>query len=472
MTNSRVGSREAITQLMEKKNWDRRDLAVRAGVSFRTMENVLGGRNVRFQTLRNIAVALETDVSTITSVDPEDFPERVSDDMRPNNRRSIEQPKKTQVPRLVGMTRKRFGVLTQGAGRTRRAAEPNVQAIPVLLLSILWNYQSAGSSNQSSWAVKESATLKGDLGTAREKPGLGVAIVTTEIASIAFGKEAATRIDQCIAWGLGRTQSNPPYQIQEPIIDYINYAEIGLAPDFRHTLAFAVILARAHRHLHYLDAYVRLALERQQEDGGWPSDSVTTVSPVFTSFYATELLYLASIDARLATTIRASVPHALAKSIAWLMEHRNAQGLWSSTVFEKFEWDGPFTTAWVLHRLLQTSKTKVNRWSQCLDDAVFLMIRKAAQSDTWSTSSPAQRIRIEARIAAAAARARSLPGLSPRSSDAIETYLGAWKRGAEEWVSGQPLEEIDVATATFMLWGLVSERGLSKFARDLLRQDG
>ena len=59
--------------------------------------------------------------------------------------------------------------------------------IPLRLLSYIWEYPTLGDP-QKSWAVKESAILKGDLVSACKMPGLGIAIFSTELALKAFGE--------------------------------------------------------------------------------------------------------------------------------------------------------------------------------------------------------------------------------------------------------------------------------------------
>jgi hypothetical protein len=73
---------------------------------------------------------------------------------------------------------------------------------PRSLLDFIWAYPLAGEA-EASWAVKEGETLQGNLGTARERPALGVAIVTTELALLAFGDSA-------------RAAHRPMYQLGGP----------------------------------------------------------------------------------------------------------------------------------------------------------------------------------------------------------------------------------------------------------------
>ena len=336
-------------------------------------------------------------------------------------------------------------------------------SLPARLLAFIWSYPLTGE-NEASWAVKESTALRGDLGTARENPALGVAIVTTELALAAFGDVANSRIDLCVSWGVGHAQRHPPYQMlaanREPIHD-----EKVVKVDFRHTLAFAVILARTRKQRDYLLSHVRLALARQCEDGGWPSDSVMTISPVFTAFYGIELLHLASADSSIPVEISNAIPAARENALKWLMNQSGSDGLWSSSVFRDFAWDRVFTAAWVLHRLAQTANVAVDGWRQCLDDAAFVMIQQALDSQSWLGASEAQRHRVEARIAAAASRAQLIPGLSSRSVDSLQLYLGSWVERAKHWLARLPADELDVGTAAFLVDAMVPTERLRELGR-------
>jgi len=348
--------------------------------------------------------------------------------------------------------------------------EPGFQSkwpIAARLLSFVWSYPFSGE-NQASWAVKESAVLKGELGAARDQPGLGVAIVTTELAFAAFGDAADSRVERCISWGVARAERQPPHRIVVEVRDPITFRVLEVKPDFRHTLAFAVVLARARRHYSYLESHLRLVLQLQRNDGGWPPDSVATTSEVFTAFYAVELLHLAESDLAIPQTIRDGVPAARGRGLNWLMQNRGPDGLWLSGVLTTFAWDGALATAWILHRLSQTSNLPVDGWRACLDDALFAAIQQALDPQTWAGSTEAQRYRVEARIAAATSRARRIAGLSARSRDAARLYLGSWTERSEDWVGRLPSDEMDVGTAAFIIDGIVPGEQLRELGSRVL----
>jgi len=342
-------------------------------------------------------------------------------------------------------------------------------SISVRLLSLIWSYP-LGEGNQASWAVKESAVLKGNLGSARDEPGLGVAIVTTELALTVFGEAANSRIDRCISWGVENAEKEPPYRVFGGLRDKSSWATVE-KPDIRHTLAFAVILARSRRYYTYLESYVRLAVELQRDDGGWPEDSVVTVSPVFTAFYATELLHLAAADEQFSQASRRAASEGRDRGVEWRMKDCDADGLWSTGVLSSFGWDKILASAWVLHRLAQTADIEVAGWKGCLDRALLSIVRKASTTETWDNSSESQRQRVEARIAASVERGSRIKGLSLATSEASDLFLAAWKTKAVRWVTQLPPEELDVATAAFLLEGLTTTGQLQGLAELIVRSD-
>jgi hypothetical protein len=99
------------------------------------------------------------------------------------------------------------------------------------------------------------------------------------------------------------------------------------------------------------------------------------------------------------------------------------------------------------------------------------MIEVASAPETWAGATEAHRYRVEARVAAAVCRARHISQLSARSIEAARLYEGAWKARAEDWVSRQPTEQIDVGTAAFLVWGLVPEERLNDLGRIVLSID-
>lgn len=249
------------------------------------------------------------------------------------------------------------------------------EPLPFRLLSLIWNYPLAGG-NQSSWAVKESSVLRGDLKSAIEKPGLGIALFSTELAIAVFGEPAKSRIDACINWGLSRTQSEPPYlmYVEDPITSNPN-----LATDFRHTLALSIILARTQQHMSHLTHYLRLTLDSQREDGGWSPGNGITVSEEFTVLYAVELLTLCHDIESLPKESREKTDFARKRAIDWVIRHSEKNALWKTGVFN-YPWGSLHMTAWVLHRLVPLIELSNESWIECVRQSLSSMIQGAVDS--------------------------------------------------------------------------------------------
>lgn len=343
-----------------------------------------------------------------------------------------------------------FGV---GIGLERRADdESHVDSAPDRLLRLVWQYPLEGEA-QASWAVKESSVLRGNLGTARERPGLGVSIIAADLALRAFEGEASERLDGCVAWALGRRQKDEPYYILSEQLNPVSSA-IELKPDFRHTLAFAVLLQLTGRCPEYLAEYIAGAVNGQQPDGGWAPGSGMTVSEVFTVLYATELMHGASCAESCSDEFRRRARDARDRALEWLARHRNQDQLWESRVLKEYRWDGVLGTAWVLHRLSEIAGSSAS-WRAVVEASLKAMVERALDPATWAGIARDQRNRVEARIAAGAARAARAP-LSDQSCRLARTYVGGWRANAERWVTALPNEELDLATALFALDGMLS----------------
>jgi transcriptional regulator with XRE-family HTH domain len=353
---------------------------------------------------------------------------------------------------------------------------PRHRELAAELLSQVWSYPLRGAT-EASWAVKESDVLRGDLGTAREDPGLGVAIITTELALKAFGSSAcAGRIAGCTSWAMAKTERNAPHRLVGQIRDRRENVVIEERPDFRHTVAFAVVLARAKPEHSYLQSYVELVLDAQRAHahGGWPAESLRTISPVMTACYAVELLHLVLLNPLIPDGLRAKIPSAIDKGLAWLMKLRtesSVQGLWTSPILDQYAWDGLWVTAWLLHRLALIGGVHVPGWQECLEDAFSQMIEVARAPRTWTSSDDAQRFRVETRVGAAVAKILLSERLSKRSREAALIYAQSWKARAEGWAKRQRLQEMDVATAAFLVWGLAAESDFERLGRVVLEHE-
>lgn len=348
-------------------------------------------------------------------------------------------------------------------GRSSMAAANPVSLMQRLMV-LLWQYPDRGG-NTASWAVKESFVLRGRLEEAKEEPGLGTAIVTTELALEVFGEGAKSRIDGLITWALARSSSNPPYLIEGKQV-YLDTSEEKVVPDFRHTLAFAIILVRSGHMMDRVKTYLRYTLDEQNADGGWPPGKGRTISEVFTVLYATEFLTLCGMRNEIDQNIISNALRSRDRALGWLALSVDEEGLWNSGVLGHFSWDNVFTTAWVLHRLALIDITSERSWSYRVAESALNMIRKVGQPKTWHGTDELQRFRVEARVAASALRvlaisSRNLPGLPPL--EPVESYLRDWRRRARAFAPKVAEQDWDVATAAFILESLFSNKEMREY---------
>jgi len=224
------------------------------------------------------------------------------------------------------------------AWHSRSHGRPPVRGDAEHLLRLVWDYPLRGRE-QRSWAVKESAVLLGKMATAQEHPGLGIAIITTEVASLAFGDAADTRIDSLVAWAVEQSEVGPPFRLLASVRDPIGYATIEVKPDVRHTFAFGIVLLRTGREQARTAEFVRLALQSQEENGGWLPADPKADSGVFVTLYGAELLCLAPQNPVLPREVLCDVARARTRALEWLIRSREPDGLWSTGVFRDRPWD-------------------------------------------------------------------------------------------------------------------------------------
>lgn len=335
---------------------------------------------------------------------------------------------------------------------------PTADPLLLALLSFFWRYPSGGG-NRVSWAVKESFVFRGKLDRAREDPGLGAAIITTEFALDVFGNEAQPAINGVVAWALSRCATEPPYLLLAEFFD-TRTSEIVKRPDFRHTLAFAVVLARTRRLDSHLREYLKLTLETQNPDGGWHPGEGATVSEAFTVLYAVEFLTLCGSDESLSREIRQCCLDRRSRAISWLVSAAEGSGMWQSGVINEFVWDDVVTTAWMLHRLAGIKDVSIPDWSRCVDRAASAMTLKAVQEQTWKGTPELQRFYVEARVAAAIAKLLSTDSVASDPPGLREIYLSKWRQQVFRLAPDVADERWDVATAAFVLEALFSTKQL------------
>ncbi|MBT8419925.1 MAG: hypothetical protein KJO08_03590 [Gammaproteobacteria bacterium] len=362
-----------------------------------------------------------------------------------------------------------FGVGVKWEQRkvTETASSSEVPLLPEQLLTFIWDYP-LGPGNQASWAVREIALLRGEFNLAREQPSLGIAIASTEFTSGVFGETANSRIDICIQWAMARTDPKPPHyflvEVTHPPIWHVTKE-----PDFRHTLALAIILARNNRHPKRLEGYVDIVLESQREDGGWAPGGNTEASEMFTVLYAIELLHECANLSDLSDNRRIACAKARDRALRWLMDNRTSTGLWVGGVLSEYAWEGLHTTSWVLDRLCRLNDVIVAGWRDCFIDGLSTMIREASGPSPWRGTDPHRRNMVEARVAASVRNARAFWSLRDDPRHLADSYLEGWERQARGWLSSLSISEIDLATAVFLLEGLFEHQVLVEHRKELLK---
>lgn len=374
---------------------------------------------------------------------------------------------KRALSRITGFSTPIFGIQWEQKKHEEVTGQSEIALhFPNSLIEFFWKYPT-GDGNQASWAVKESAVLRGRLDAARRDTGLGVAIVTTELALNVFGKDAWNRVQEtCIRWAIGRTDAAAPHFVKVELLDPIT-SRRELKPDFRHTLALAVILARTRTQYGYLKEYLNTVIASQRQDGGWAPGSGTTISEVFTVLYAVELLHLCANDSQFEPHIRSACEPSRDRALAWFLANRSAQGLWNSGVLTEYLWDDLQTTAWIIHRLAPLHQVHRPIWSDGLRIALRNMVRRTMEPNFWPGNDFAQRNRVEARIAAATARAKKLIELDEQERGLVDLYLSGWRTQATEWVKSTTDEALDVGTVAFLLQGLFDNSELIDRARTI-----
>ena len=370
--------------------------------------------------------------------------------------------------RITGISTPLFGLQWEhNKEDTNGEARHDSMSLPLRLLTFIWNYP-CGDQNDVAWAVKESYVLRGYLEKARREPGLGIAILSTELALKAFGSAADGRIDGCVRWALAHTQKEKPYLLLTEKIDPIT-SSISVEPDFRHSLAFAVILARTRRHYGYLESYLDLTLASQMIDGGWDPGGGATISEVFTVMYAVELLTLCSTNERFTEQQRIHIQQSVDRGIHWLMRKVDTDHLWRSGALSEFAWDGLFTTAWVINRLAPIVDASIEGWTNCVKGSLDSMVRHALSTSVWRGTESDQKFRVESRIAASVSRAvRALP-LDGFSKDTATLYLNGWKNQATKWVTSLSDKDLDLATALFLIYALIEPTDVQHYAQQVLK---
>lgn len=366
----------------------------------------------------------------------------------------------TKLAALAGKERKRALQISKG-GQTLSPPKPHGTDTEVAckILALVWDYPMQDGIH-ASWAVKEHLVLKGQLEAAQNKPGLGIALFSVELAMKAFGDLAESRIDRCIAWALSQTRGSFLIQIEktEPIDEKVE----DYIPDFRHTLAFAIILARSKRMMNYVLQCVILALSYQTHDGGWPKSKGEPISEIFGALYAVELLTICGLEPTFSTDIQRQAISARNRGVHWLVSEMQKRYLWRSG-FVTEDWDRCFATAWVLRRMVPIQEGFPSSWKSSVSIAVERLLCDAVDEAIWASTNRDQRFRVEARIAAALTVCSRQLNLNPLLSERVRIYLADWKHRAKAMLE-LPEFALELSTALFLIDSLIDPKEIVALA--------
>lgn len=312
-----------------------------------------------------------------------------------------------------------------------------------MLLKQVWEFPECGGS-RSSWAVKESDILRGELNHSIERPGLGIALFTTELASEVFGSNATAKINACVDWGLSKTAVSAPHLLTEEI-EYRPTGKMIDMHDFRHTIALAILMIRSGTHNNHQKHYLEIVLDSSHDDGGWPAilGAEESESDLAATVYAVEFLatFLKSFEVK-----AKSVENALQGGVNWLILAAMPDGGWSSRIFPDKSWDRLWSTAYIIQRLFAAELPLSSEWSQTLIDAEIALLHDALAIQYQDSRT---QFRVEARVAAALAWSLKVNVMPLLLQERVESWLREWEHRLLETIKILPAKECDLATATF-----------------------
>jgi len=307
----------------------------------------------------------------------------------------------------------------------------------------IW-YFPVENQNQSSWAVKESQVILGNLENAKKNPGLGIAILSIEFALTYFKEQANSRILNCINWGIIRTQKKEPYFILYEKRDE-SITKIEYVPDFRHTIAFGIILSKTRRKLSHIDEYLKYLVNNQHNDGGWTAGKGHTISELFSCIYAIELIVLNRTNKK----VKSNYDNVIKKAVIWLVNNISNDYLWKSNVFDEY-WDMIFSSTWVLNRLIPLNLEELyENWSDIVNK-ISLNLLDNHQKIDWNTKDKFQKFRLETRIAAALYKGQAFNYYNSEINEQVESFIREWKERTIIFMQEISFDDLDLATSLFL----------------------
>lgn len=345
------------------------------------------------------------------------------------------------------------------------------QPLELVLLTYVWDYPTTGGVN-AAWAVKESKVIMGELDTARKRPGYGATIVSTDLALRAFGPHAIPRIELAVNYISSQLDDDKPPMVTVAPVDERSTRQLKPVPDLRHTMAYAVVLARSEMNLDYVGQILNLVLTLQGDDGGWPVGEGDTTSDFFSAMYAVELIVLClPLCAHLGQP-RERLQTALERGLHWFDDKCDDKSLWATGVFDDKPWDGVLASGWGVYRFAPlTANLAGNWWTDRLARVVMAVYKHVNKPETWESGAVWQKFRIKARAGAGVRAALDTLEFGKFDRRRLEHYLDIWKREALSSMKDLPLEKWDVTTCALLLDTFVSATELKDWGRQVLHID-
>ena len=321
----------------------------------------------------------------------------------------------------------------------------SLQQVAQALVQRVWEYPDTDGPHES-WAVKESSILRGDLKSAEQKPGLGIALFTTDLCIRVFGSSARTKLSRPVRWGLARATSTAPYLMKETTIDTIT-GSLVIKEDLRHTIALAILMTRAETNPEHRAHYAQLLRDLQLSDGAWPAARGDTFGELHATSYALEFLALHSRSGHSST----HEDHLRCINAGrWIVAQCDKRGGWNCGILPQSKWDIAWTTAYLVPRYLNIQLDMGANWNSTIEAAASVLLNTSSFD-----GDPLLGFRILARVAAALAHLVDVGHVPALLVERCDAWLSAWETSLFHVLSELPERQIDLATAAFIASALL-----------------
>lgn len=354
----------------------------------------------------------------------------------------------------------------------------NLEVLGKILLNNFWSYPDRGGV-YASWSVKESKVLCGLYEEATKMPGLGISIFSVELACKAFTGEYDQKVSHLLSWVNQNIQNYPPYYMLVESWDEITGFPRGKIPDFRHTVALAVILSRVHPSDNRLNSYLKLVLDKQSEDGHWSEDGIKNSAEMYTVLYSIEFLALARHNIHIDKEYKRVASDSVTLALEWLFDSRTEENLFSGMPLTK-DWEPLISSAWVIRRLSSIKMYIDQKWLDRLSATVSSILECLHHTDAMLGLSEYHKFVIQTRIASALTVYMQADLLEGVLYDKVKTYLRDWKKIVKSICNKindrkmlelniSSCEDIDLATSIFLIDSVLEPSSQKKYAIEILK---